>query len=75
MRRIVERHERDILPNHERMAAQLGPGDPGDIPRLNQRLDMLDAQREHLEALRDYWLARSALAQAAGQWMALGGGG
>ena len=75
MRRLVERHERDILPSHERMAALLGAGDPGDIQRLSRRLDLLDAQRGHLRALRDYWLARSALAQAAGQWLALGGGG
>lgn len=75
MRRLVERHERDIVPNLERMAARLGAGDPGDILRLNQRLTLLEVQREHLAVLRDYWVARSALAQAAGQWLALGGGG
>lgn len=74
MRRLAERYERDILPNHERIAASLGAGDPGDVARLNGRLEMLEAQREHLAVLRDYWVARSALAQAAGQWLALGGG-
>jgi len=74
MRRVVERYERDVLPNHERAAAGLGAGDPGDILRLNRRLALLEAQRAHLLAQRDYWVARSALAQATGQWQAYGGG-
>jgi outer membrane protein TolC len=73
MRRLVERYERDILPNHERMAAELGAGYPGELARLNGRLTMLEAQRQHMEVLRDYWVARSALAEAAGDWMALSG--
>lgn len=73
MRRIAERYERDILPHHQRIAADLGSGSPSELPRLNARLLMLDAQREHLGVLRDYWVARSALAQAAGDWQALSG--
>lgn len=75
MRRLVERYERDVLPNHERLAAQLGAGDPADLFRLNRRLALLEAQRVHVGVLSDYWVARSALAQAAGQWLAYGGGG
>ena len=73
MRRLVERYERDILPNHERIAAGLGSGDPGELARLNARLGMLAAQREHAAVLRDYWVARSALAHAGGDWLVLSG--
>ena len=73
MRRVVERFERDVLPNHARMAAALGAGNPGELARLNGRLGLLAAEREHVGVLRDYWVARSAFAQAAGAWQALGG--
>jgi len=73
MRRLVERYEADILPHHQRAAAALGSGSPAELSRLNARLLMLEAQREHVAALRDYWVARSALAQAGGDWLALSG--
>jgi cobalt-zinc-cadmium efflux system outer membrane protein len=73
MRRLAERYERDVLPLHQRASARLGAGDPSELPRLNARLSMLEAQRAHLEVLRDYWVARSAMAQAAGDWIALSG--
>ncbi len=73
MRRLAERHDRDILPHHARAAARLGPGSPDELPRLNARLALLEAERAHLEVLRDYWVARSAMAQAAGDWLALSG--
>jgi hypothetical protein len=34
---------------------------------------MQEVQLEQVSLLRDYWVARSALAQAAGDWMALSG--
>jgi outer membrane protein TolC len=74
MRRLGERYTRDILPNHERIAALLGSGDPGELTRLNGRLAMLEAQREQVAVLRDYWVARSALAHSAGDWQRLSGG-
>jgi outer membrane protein TolC len=73
MRRLVQRYDRDVLPEHQRAAAELGAGYPGELERLNGRLAMLDAQREHIGLLRDYWVARSALAQAGGDWLALHG--
>ncbi|HUG72427.1 MAG TPA: TolC family protein [Steroidobacteraceae bacterium] len=73
MRRLVQRYDRDVLPEHQRAAAALGAGNPGELDRLNGRLAMLDAQREHIGLLRDYWVARSALAQAGGDWLALHG--
>ncbi|MFO7325303.1 MAG: TolC family protein [Pseudomonadota bacterium] len=73
MRRLIEHYERDILPHHQRMVAQLGAGRPDEGPRVNARLGLLEAQREHLQLLRDYWVARSALAHAAGDWLALSG--
>jgi len=73
MRQLVERYERDILPNRERIAASLGAGDPGELDRLNERVRLLAAQREHIALLRDYWVARSALAHAGGDWLALSG--
>lgn len=73
MRRMVERYERDILPHHERVAADMGAGHPAELPRLDARLGMLEAQQQHVAALRDYWVARSALAQAAGDWQGLAG--
>lgn len=73
MRLQVERYERDILPNHERIAASLGSGYPGELARLNVRLEMLAAQRELSAVLRDYWVARSAMAHAGGDWLALSG--
>jgi hypothetical protein len=74
MRRLVQRYEREVLPGHQRAAASLGAGDPGEPERLYGRLAMLGAQREHMMLLRDYWVARSALAQAGGDWLALQGG-
>jgi outer membrane protein TolC len=73
MRRLIERYERDLLPYHQRAAAGLGPGRPDQAQRVNTRLALLEAQREHLELLRDYWVARSALAHAAGDWLMLSG--
>lgn len=73
MRGLVQRHERDILPYHQRAAAALGGGDPNELPRLNARLVMLEAERERIDMLRDYWVARSALAQAGGDWLGLSG--
>jgi cobalt-zinc-cadmium efflux system outer membrane protein len=73
MRQLVERYEQQILPRHEQIAANQGSGDPGELSRLERRLNMLEAERQHLEVLRDYWVARSALAQAAGDWLALSG--
>ena len=73
MRRLAEQYERDILPHHQRVAAGFGGGSPDELPRLNARLVMLAAERERIAVLRDYWVARSALAQAAGDWLALSG--
>jgi outer membrane protein TolC len=73
MRRLVELYERDILPIHQRAAARLGPGDPAELARLNTRMLMQEVQLEQVALLRDYWVARSALAQAAGDWLALSG--
>lgn len=73
MRRLVERYERDILPHHQRRLADLGAGRPDEARRVTARLHLLEAQREHIELLRDYWVARSALAHAAGDWLALSG--
>jgi hypothetical protein len=73
MRRLVELYARDILPIHQRAAARLGPGDPAELERLNTRMLMQEVQLEQVSLLRDYWVARSALAQAAGDWMALSG--
>jgi cobalt-zinc-cadmium efflux system outer membrane protein len=73
MRRLVELYARDILPIHQRAAADLGPGDPAALDRLNRRLLMQEVQLEQVAVLRDYWVARSALAQAAGDWLALSG--
>jgi outer membrane protein TolC len=73
MRRLGELYARDILPIHQRSAANLGPGDPADLDRLNGRLALQDVQAEQVAVLRDYWIARSALAQAAGDWLGLSG--
>lgn len=73
MRRLVERYERDILPHHQRSAGDPDAGSADELMHLNARLLTLEAQREHLAVLRDYWVARSALAQAAGDWAALSG--
>lgn len=73
MRRLAELYARDILPIHQRAAARLGPGDPAELERLNTRMLMQEVQLEQVSLLRDYWVARSALAQAAGDWMALSG--
>jgi multidrug efflux system outer membrane protein len=73
MRRLVQRYDQEVLPEHQRAAAGLGAGYPGELERLNGRLAMLDAQRERIGVLRDYWVARSALAQAGGDWLALHG--
>jgi cobalt-zinc-cadmium efflux system outer membrane protein len=72
-RRIVERYQQDVLPGHERLAASTGAGHAGELSRLNGRLTLLEAQREHVAALRDYWVARSALAHAAGDWLGVHG--
>jgi cobalt-zinc-cadmium efflux system outer membrane protein len=73
MRRLADLYARDILPIHQRAAASLGPGDPTDLNRLNRRLAMQEVQLEQVAILRDYWVARSALAQAAGDWLGLSG--
>ncbi len=70
MRRQLQRYERDILPHHQRLAID---DDPDELASLNAQLLMLEAQREQRLLLRDYWVARSALAQAAGDWLALSG--
>lgn len=73
MRRLVELYARDILPIHQRAAASLGPGEPAQLERLNVRILMQEVQLEQVTLLRDYWVARSALAQAAGDWLSLSG--
>jgi hypothetical protein len=72
-RRLVQLYARDILPIHQRAAARLGPGDPAELSRLNTRMLMQEVQLEQVALLRDYWVARSALAQAAGDWLSLSG--
>jgi cobalt-zinc-cadmium efflux system outer membrane protein len=73
-RRLLEQFEHDIKPNQQQIAAGLGSSsDPGEPERLRLRMSMLSAEEDYAGLLRDYWRARSALALAAGNWVALSG--
>jgi outer membrane protein, heavy metal efflux system len=74
IRLLLEQIERDIQPNQRQIVAGLGTSaDPGEPQRLRLRLSSLASEEDHVELLRDYWRARSALALAAGDWGALSG--
>jgi outer membrane protein TolC len=73
-RALLQQYEHDILPNQRQIVAGLGTvADPGEPERLRLRVSLLVAEEEHVGLLRDYWRARSALAQAAGAWSAHSG--
>lgn len=69
-RRKVEHYRRAVLPRAatitELTLQQYNAMQVGTYQLLETRADQLDADREYLEALRDYWTARSDLELAVG---------
>jgi outer membrane protein TolC len=72
-RQLLAQVEGEILPALRRRQADPAGGDPDDVQVQTRRLQNIEAEREHIGLLRDYWRARSALALAAGDWNALSG--
>jgi outer membrane protein, heavy metal efflux system len=72
-RQLLGQVEGEILPALRQQQADPAGGDPNDIQVQALRLRNLDTEREHVDLLRNYWRARSALALAAGDWNALSG--
>lgn len=73
-RSLLEKYERQILPNQRQIIAALGSAaEPGEPDRLRLRLSSLSAEEEQAGLLRDYWRARSAFAAAAADWESLAG--
>ncbi len=69
-RRKVEYYERTVLPRTESITEltlqQYNAMLVGTYQLLETRTDQIDARREYVEALRDYWVARSELELAVG---------
>jgi cobalt-zinc-cadmium efflux system outer membrane protein len=72
-RRLLEQVEGEILPTLRQQQADPAGGDPDDVQTQTRRLANMDTEVEHIELLRNYWRARSALALAVGDWTALSG--
>jgi len=69
-RRKVEYYERTVLPRAESITQltlqQYNAMLVGTYQLLETRTDQIDARREYVKALRDYWIARSELELAVG---------
>jgi len=69
-RRKVEYYERTVLPRAESITEltlqQYNAMLVGTYQLLETRTDQIDSRREYVEALRDYWVARSELELAVG---------
>ncbi|MBA3549056.1 MAG: TolC family protein [Nannocystis sp.] len=69
-RRKVEYYERTVLPRTESITEltlqQYNAMLVGTYQLLETRTDQIDARQEYVEALRDYWVARSELELAVG---------
>jgi len=73
-RELLEQIEQQIEPLQRQQQQEGAAGaDPDSTERLRQRLAALSTEEEHVDLLRDYWRARSALALAAGDWAGLSG--
>jgi cobalt-zinc-cadmium efflux system outer membrane protein len=76
-RRKVEYYERTVLPRAESITEltlqQYNAMLVGTYQLLETRTDQIDARREYVEALRDYWVARSELELAVGGRLPTGG--
>lgn len=76
-RRKVEYYERTVLPRAESITEltlqQYNAMLVGTYQLLETRTDQIDARREYVEALRDYWVARSELELAVGGRLSPGG--
>ena len=76
-RRKVEYYERTVLPRVESITElslqQYNAMLIGTYQLLEIRTDQIDAHREYVEALRDYWIARSELELAVGGRLPTGG--
>jgi cobalt-zinc-cadmium efflux system outer membrane protein len=72
-RQLLEQIEQDIQPGQRQRLATPAGGDPNDTNRLRLQVDILSTDVDHVDLLRDYWRARSALALAAGDWSAQSG--
>ena len=73
-RRTVEHYQKTLLPLHERIVAESQPYYNymllGADALLGAKQDEIAARRGHIEALTDYWIARSDLERAVGGWLA-----
>ncbi len=72
-RKLLEQIEQQIQPAQRQRQATPAGGDPNDTDRLRLQVNILSTDVDHVNLLRDYWRARSALALAAGNWSALNG--
>lgn len=72
-RQLIEQIEQDIQPGQRQRQVKPAGEDPNDTDRLRLQVDILSTDIDHVELLRDYWRARSALALAAGEWSTLSG--
>ncbi len=76
-RRKVEYYERTILPRTESVTEltlqQYNAMLVGTYQLLETRTDQIDARQDYVEALRDYWIARSELELAVGGRLPAGG--
>jgi len=76
-RRKVEYYERTVLPRAESVTEltlrQYNAMLVGTYQLLETRTDQIDTQQKYVEALRDYWVARSELELAVGGHLPAGG--
>lgn len=72
-RQVVEQIEREIQPSQRQQQSDAAGGDPDETNRLVLQLDVVATDESRVKTLRDYWRARSTLALAAGNWIALSG--
>lgn len=72
-RQLLEQIEREIRPGQRQLLANSSDGGTADTAPSGVRIPLLNTDIDHIELLRDYWLARSGLARAAGDWSALSG--
>ncbi len=76
-RRKVDYYQRTVLPRAESITEltlqQYNAMLVGTYQLLETRRDQIDAQQEYVEALRDYWIARSELELAVGGRLPEGG--